>query len=261
MKEIFPQTAARVEEWKARPEVLGVILVGSRSRGHSDEMSDDDLEVVLTGEAHARLGPEECSDLLIEGEGPTRKIIYDAEYISLPYLQGKVSSPIDLDHWPYERAPVLFDRDGSVTEAVRAVGRMDPDFRHKRLLHSTIDAWVPPYRAGKSRKRGHEAATRLLIARGVMALTRLIFALEWRWVPLDHWWEAELRTLDDPDRVGPDLVRALNDAEPKALSEALARLEDRLHAEGVPRAPDRNRLFFELIHPERREERAIFGMR
>jgi hypothetical protein len=258
--EIFPQTAARVAEWSAQPEVLGVIQVGSRSRGHGDELSDDDLEVFLTDDGFARLAPTECADVLIEGEAPNRKIIYDAQYTSLTDLRRKAHSHFDLDRWPYERAPILFDRDGSVAEAVKAAGRMDPDFRHKRLLHATIDAWIAPYRASKALKRDQQAAAHVLIARGVKALSRVIFALEWRWVPLDHWLEKELQTLEDPDKVAPQLIRALLETDPEALRSALASLEDRLYAEGVPRPAGRNDLFFELIHPSRVEERAIFGM-
>ena len=47
MQDIFPGTAEKLEEWKSRPEVLGVLLVGSKSRGYNDDLSDDDLEVLL----------------------------------------------------------------------------------------------------------------------------------------------------------------------------------------------------------------------
>jgi predicted nucleotidyltransferase len=256
----FPQTTERVARWAEQPEVLGVLLVGSRSRGHADSLSDDDLEVLLSSEAHARLSPAECIDLLIEGEGETRKLIYDAQYTTLEDLQRKAGSPIDLDRWPYERAKVLFDRDGSVAAAVEAAGRMDPDFRHKRLLHATIDAWIAPRRAAKTLKRGFEGASRLLVARGVRAMCRLLFALERRWVPLDHWLEAELSTLDDPQQVGLLIIQALTMGDPALITEGLDRLEERLAVEGVPRPKDRTNLFFELIHPSRTEERAIHGL-
>jgi predicted nucleotidyltransferase len=256
----FPQTTERVARWAEQPEVLGVLLVGSRSRGHADALSDDDLEVLLSSEAHARLSPAECIDLLIAGEGETRKLIYDAQYTTLEDLQRKATSPIDLDRWPYERAKVLFDRDGSVAAAVEAAGRMDPDFRHMRLLHATIDAWIAPRRAAKTLKRGFEGASRLLVARGARAMCRLLFALDWRWVPLDHWLEAELTTLRDPEQVGPLIIQALTTGDPALITEGLDRLEERLAVEGVPRPKDRANLFFELIHPSHTEERAIHGL-
>src|SRR5690242_12319688 len=172
MQAIFPGTAEKLEDWKSQPEVLGVLLVGSKSRGYNDDLSDDDLEVLLDDEAFSKYAPADCLELKIEGEGPARKLIYDAQITSLTELQSKASSPFDLDHWPYEAAQVLFDRDGRVAQAVAAAGIMHPDFRHKRLLHSSIDSWTAIYRADKTIKRGMEAAGKLLIARSARAMIR-----------------------------------------------------------------------------------------
>jgi predicted nucleotidyltransferase len=259
-RRIFPQTAARLGEWKARPEVAGVVLVGSKSRGYGDRLSDDDLEVILDDEAHARLTPVECVEYLIEGEGEARRIVYDAQYESLGELERKAHSTRDLDHWPYESAPVLFDRDGRVATAVAAAARMDAAFRHARLLHGTIDAGVAARRAARTAGRGMESASRLLLARGAKALARVLFALEWRWVPLDHWLEPELRTLKEGEDAARNLVESLRGGDPLLLGKALDSLEDRLHAEGVPRPTGRVELFIELIHPSRAEERAVHGL-
>lgn len=257
---LFPLTAARLEEWRANPDALGILLVGSKSRGHDDEMSDDDLEVVLTNEAHARLKPEDCSEHVFEGEGEERRLIYDAQYVSLASLKGKAASARDLDHWPYEAARVLFDRDGSVAEAAEAAARMTADFRSTRLTHATIDAGVAAKRAAKALKRGREAAARLLVARGAKALARILFALEWRWVPLDHWLEEELRTLSTNGEAARGLLEALRTCRAEPLASALASLEDRLASEGVPRPDARLRLFLDLLHPSRARERATHGL-
>jgi predicted nucleotidyltransferase len=257
---VFDKTRERVAQWAVNKEVLGVLLVGSRSRDNADALSDDDLEVVLTEEAAARISPADCSDVLIEGEGESRKLIYDAQYLSLEALLEKESSHIDLDHWPYERARILFSRDAELAAVVARLGAMPADFRTKRLIHSTIDAWVPPYRANKCLKRGQTASAHLLVARGARALSRLVFALEWRWVPLDHWLEPELRTLRDEAHVGPLIVEALNSGEPQPLQDALDALEPALQAAGVPGPAQRRDLFMELVHPSRSKERAIHGL-
>jgi hypothetical protein len=257
---IFPATERRLAEWSTDPDVRGVVLVGSRSRGHADDLSDDDLEVLLTEEAFARRTPVECGEYAFDGEGAARHLIYDAQYTTLADLQAKAASPHDLARWPYERAHVLFDRDGQVAQAVAAAGRMDATFRHARLQLATIDAWVAPRRAAKTLRRGAEGAGRLIVARGAKALSRVVFALEWRWVPLDHWLEAELRMLDDPTGAGPQLVAALREGDPAPLESALGGLEERLAAEGVARPAERLALFYELLHPTRAAERAIHGL-
>lgn len=261
MDTIFPATAARLAQWKAQQEVLGVVLVGSKSRGHNDQYSDDDLEVLLSDEAFAALTPTECSEIFIEGEGDQRKLIYDAQLTSLTDIQRKLHSHHDLDHWPYERAQVLFDRDGKVAETVQAVGKMPADFRHLRLQHATIDAWTAAARARKTLHRGFEGAGCLLVARGAKALSRLLFALEWRWVPMDHWLELELPTLEDPTHGGPLLIEALKTHNPDVLDEVLNTLAARLEQEGISSSyQGRHDLFFELIHKNRAEERSIHGL-
>jgi hypothetical protein len=259
--DLFPATTERLEAWKADPDVLGVLLMGSKAQGHQDELSDDDLDVLLNDEAFARLAPGDCHDVLIEGEGNFRRIVYDALLTSLSALQAKASSHLDVDHWPYERAQVLFAReDAPVQGAVTAAAHMFPEFRRLRITHGTIDAWVAAHRAVKTVERRQEAAVALLVARGTKALARVLFALESRWTPLDHWLERELATLEDPERVGPSLVAALREKSSAPLLQALTALEDRLAGEGVPRPASRRALFLELIHPSRAEERAIHAL-
>jgi hypothetical protein len=242
------------------PDVLGVVHVGSASRGHDDELSDDDLEVYLSEEAWQARTPGECIELLIEGEADAARLIYDTQYTAISDLERKLTSPHDLDHWPYERARVLFDRTGRVSEVVAALGRVDADFRSKRLHHATIDTSIAINRAAKTRKRHFEAAEHLLVARGAKALSRLLFALECRWVPLDHWLEPEVYTLQDPTGAGESLLAALRTGSYEALGEGLKRLEERLLAEGVPPRSEWQTLFLELIHPSRAAERAIHGL-
>ncbi len=260
MQDIFPQTAARLAEWREQPDVLGILLVGSKSREHNDALSDDDLEILLTDEAFVSRTPSECAEYTFEGEEDTRKLIYDAQYTTLTDLQHKLTSPLDLDHWPYERAHILFDRDGNVAPIVEALGHMNATFRHTRLLYSTINTSIALNRASKTLKRGYAGAGHLIVARGARALTRLLFALEWRWVPLDHWLEPELQTLDDPTEAGPLLIEALKTGNPEPLRTALNNLEEWLVAEDIPRPADRSKLFSEQVHPTHDAERAIHGL-
>ncbi|MNX75075.1 hypothetical protein D3C86_1065330 [compost metagenome] len=257
---LFPETAARLEAWRASDDVVGVLLVGSKCRGYGDALSDDDLEVLLTDEAHARLSPEATSEVVFSGEGASRKLVYDAYYTAISDLEGKVASPRDLDHWPYEQAQVLFDRDGRVEAAVRAAGRMDLAFRRLRLLHAGIDAYNAVYRAQKCKRRDFEAAVATNVARGAKALSRLLFALEGRWVPMDHWLEPELASLSDSEACVPLLLQALKTHDPDPLLQALTRLQSALEAEGFPAPSERAALFLTLIHPSRADERLIHGL-
>jgi hypothetical protein len=250
----------KLEEWKRDPDVVGVVLVGSKTRGFNDALSDDDLEVLLDERAYAKLAPSECISLGYEGEGETKRLAYDAQLTSLADLVRKRTSPIDLDRWPYEKAVVLHDPSSRVAEAVAAAGRMDPEFRAIRLKHAMLDAAIAARRAEKTLKRGYEGAVRLLLARSARALLRIAFALESRWVPLEHWLERELETLPDPERVGPAALELLASPKPEIAFAALERLQPRLMEAGVPGPEGRLQLFLELIHPSRADERAIHAV-
>ena len=253
MHNIRDQTAARLSALAEQPAVLGMVLIGSCSRGFADELSDDDVEVILTNQAFADLSPGECGEL---DSGSAGVPAYDLRFTSLGELWRRSRSPYDRDHWQYEWAQLLFERDGRVRDAVTQAARMDGAFRRERLLYGAIDAWMATQRAPKTFLRGMEGSGRLVVVRGALALARVLFALEWRWTPPACWIEAELRTLVDPQRVGPTLADALRHGEPARLIEALDRLEERLWAEGVPRAADRRACFLDLVHPSRALERA-----
>jgi hypothetical protein len=256
---LHPRTRERVAEWAADPDVVGVVWVGSKSRGHGDAMSDDDLEVLLTPEAFARLAPADSYEMERDPVAEPPRLVYDAQFSSLAVLQAKVESTRDLDHWPYERSPVLFDRDGSVTLAVRANAVMDPAFRRARIQHGALDTVLAIGRARKTDLRQFPAATAMLVARGAKALSRVIFALENRWVPLDHWLEPELRTLADPAGASQLLVEALTCSSPALLQVALDRLQAQLEHEGFPRT-GLAQFFSEVMHPSRAAERVIHGL-
>lgn len=257
-RQIHPATQARLEAWRADPDVLGVVLVGSRSRGHDDERSDDDLEVILTDDAHARLAPTDCVGFARDEDSPVPRLAYDAQFLPISALEAKQESPLDLDRWPYERAQVLFERGGAVGAAIAAAGAMPAEFREARMRHGAVDAWLAAGRAEKTLARGYEAAGRQVVARGAKALARVLFALEHRWTPLDHWLEAELATLEDAAGAAPLLRLALIETAPAALAEALTRLEPAL---GFPaEVAARRDLFLTLIHPAHAAERRIHGL-
>lgn len=257
---LYARTRERVMAWADDPDVVGVVWVGSRSRGYGDRFSDDDLDVVLTPAAHARIDPADSFVMELEPTADPPRLVYDAYMTSLEALTAKAASTRDVDHWPYEKAVVLFDRDGRVTHAVRAAAAMDEAFRRARIQHGALDTVVAIARARKTDKRGMPAATATLVARGAKALTRALFALEHRWAPLDHWLEPELRSLADPSGAVPALHEAIVHSSHASLGEALTRLQPLLEREGCPTPSGYGAFQSELQHPARAAERALHGL-
>ena len=257
---LYPRTRERLLAWAADPEVEGVVWVGSKSRGHGDQFSDDDLDVLLTPAAFARVDPTDSFVMERDPVAVPPRLTYDAKLTSLAELRAKTGSHADIDHWPYEQAPVLFDRDGEVAKAVQAAAHLPPAFRTARIQHGALDVVLAVARAKKTVMRNLPASTHLLVARGAKALTRVLFALEHRWAPLDHWLEPELASLADPHAAGALLIEALTQGRYEPLQEALTRLQPLLEREGVPEPTGYGRLQMEIMHPARAAERAIHGL-
>jgi hypothetical protein len=134
---------------------------------------------------------------------------------------------------------------------------MDGDFRAARLRHAALDAWIAVRRTEKSGSRDVPHGLRLLAGRGARALSRIVFALERRWVPLDHWFDAEVATLDDAAGVRPFLLEAIATTRVEPVRAALEALAGPLEAEGFPAdRAGRGDLFLRLVHPSNAEERA-----
>lgn len=125
-----------------------------------------------------------------------------------------------------------------------------------------LDTWIACHRSARTRDRGAPIAGRVLVGRAARALTRVVFALEHRWTPLDHWLEAELATLADPAGAVPLLLEGIAGADPAPLRQAIERLGGALDAERIPTdQPGRQALFLELMHPRCAGERATHALR
>jgi hypothetical protein len=247
---LFQATHRLLAHLREQQDVLGVLLVGSKSRGYEDDRSDDDLEVILSPTTPHGASPS--FEQHIEGE----KLLYDVRSLSLTQLQQKVSSPNDSEHWPYTAARVLFDRSNLVQPVVEALSHMDRSFRHDRIVYSTMSTTITIGKACKAIQRNYQAAGCLTVARGAKALARLLFVLEWRWTPTDHWLEKELETLDDPAHAKPLLLQALLSTDPLLLRKAIEQLE-RTFPDEVPNRVERARLYGQIMHPDQQVKRSI----
>jgi hypothetical protein len=138
---------------------------------------------------------------------------------------------------------------------------MDPGFRDLRLRHAALDALIPVRRAAKMRTRGVPLAMRALQQKGLRAILRVVFALEGRWVPLEHWLDRELATLADPHRIVPLVREALESGAVEPLERALELLTEPLDRAGFPAdRPGRLGFFFHAVHPRNSAERARHGL-
>jgi hypothetical protein len=228
------------------------VLLGSKSRGYADLLSDDDVEVFVSDEAYVQQPPHLCVEQIYDQD---QRLQSDIRYTTLALALAKIISPSDADHWPYEHAQIL-SGSNRVRQVVESLGQMDEDFRRKRVCYAATSLTIALGKTGKALQRGYEISAMLSLVRATKACSRVLFALERRWCPPDHWLEKEILTLKDAAQTGPLLLQAIKERCPEPLREALLRLEKTFPDE-IPGRGQRASLYSTIMHPAAWQDRSI----
>jgi predicted nucleotidyltransferase len=240
------------------PHVQGVLLVGSRSRGFHATDADYDLEAIVDDEFHHRLDARNRIALVWDGKPFESRLIGDIYTEGRSAMEAKAHSLLDVDHWPYESAPIWYDRDGEMADLVARLGAFPEAQWVKRLNVHHVDFWYHIGRARKIAERTSRLNYSLVLTRAVHAYIKVIFVLNRRWAPLIHWAEQSLAQTPLPLRPADD-VATLQEVlttlkwEPlQALAESLLPL---LTEAGNTLHEDRLHQFLTVLSPEWSEER------
>ncbi len=177
------------------PNIIGVVLKGSRAMGTADELSDWDVVVVLA-----------------EGEWSHEKSgALDVVTTTLPRLRA--ASSWDLPALAHSR--VLVDKTGEVTAAIEAAGRIS-----REELAELYDNYLNDfYRSLKSWQRGRELGARIEGVRSLWWLGDFLIGLEGRRAPYPSAWAGKLGELE------PLMLEVACGADPRRQQELQAAVE------------------------------------
>ena len=216
-----PVIQALRAEGAADPDVIGILVTGSRGVGAVTTESDYDVIFVVSDETMARY------------ERDKRE----------PQRGGTISPPIDTSDIQWHECPrtlrsyntvgvdvcrVIFDRTGELTALAAELERM-PEEQAREKAAASYDIYLNSmFRSLKCWRRGDELGARLNAAQSVEPLLDALFALERLWRPFasrlylhleklkgQGWQDGELRTL---------LLDLLTSADPRWQQEVACRV-------------------------------------
>lgn len=174
-----PVVAAVLDEARASPDTLGLLLTGSRGSGQADALSDYDFTWVLTDLA---------LQMRVERGDPidTARAI-DDRTVEISYVSPAILRQLaDRPSWrnpDYATAVLLLDRTGELPLLVQAVVSIPPG-RADHDAAGWYDAYLNGYyRSVKASRRGNELGARLQAAESVAHLVKALFALVRRVAP------------------------------------------------------------------------------
>ncbi len=243
---------AWIEGALRRPETLGFLLCGSRVTGWSEPDGDYDGVLYVTEDHHRSLDVLQTEvRLFAEGETPKR-LIGDFSLFSDAALAEQERSPLDIDHWAYVDAVVLFDRGGTLEGWRRRIARFPEEGWRERAVHKFVQIVIAYHYATMNDVRGFAADRQLNLYRAALAGAHLWFTLQRRWAPPLKWWTREVERLG----IRPDTRAVLEGAILNPSIETLTHLRDHLKMElkaaGISEVDDTLKAFFATLLAEHR---------
>jgi hypothetical protein len=222
-----PLSRAWLEARIARPDTLGVLLCGSRATGWAAPNGDYDAMVFLERGAYGAMAPEETLVYLHAPDEVPRRVVGDFSLFSDEHLEIHAASPLDIDHWAYVDAVVLFDRRGDLEARRERIARFPEEGWRERVFQKYMQILVALSYATRSDVAGREAERQLNLQRGALAAVHLWFALQRRWSPPLKWWIYEMERLE----IRPDTRAVLEGAALGPTIEMLTHVRDHMKSE------------------------------
>jgi predicted nucleotidyltransferase len=173
-------------ESQENPDIVGLILLGSRGKGFENEYSDYDLSMIVRDDALRTIQKQydaltfENVDLnIISFDGFKRYANWD-------------SDPEWWDRYDYAHTKILVDKTGELPDVIKGKGYIPHD-----KLRSFIERWIDGYinsafRSIKCIRNKNKFGAHVEAANSVFDLLTLVFALEGRHRPFLGYTEKEL---------------------------------------------------------------------
>jgi hypothetical protein len=171
---------ALIAEAAADPDVLGLVLTGSRAIGAVVPESDYDVIFVVTDEALARYAETHTTPprgTTITPPIPKADIWHDSPgNLQLARVESWMLTA-------YAESRVLYDRTGETTRVIDALRQMSAEQAQREVANWYDDYLNGLYRSLKAWRRGNEFGARMEAAGAAESLLRLLFGLEREWQP------------------------------------------------------------------------------
>ncbi|HEY4182361.1 MAG TPA: hypothetical protein VGM90_36260 [Kofleriaceae bacterium] len=192
-----------------RPGMLGAFLTGGAARPFGDALSDLDIICVYEDEAYAAVEKDKRVVAHYEGEGASRRKIYDFLQLSKSRIEEQLESKLDHLRWGFQHGIVLHDPTGWLTRAVHAAAQLPDDIREARVRAHCYEYLWAEYRAERASKRPHVAfMAGALRSTGLIGLCKALLCAAGIWPSKLQWLTHELAILGAPAELVSELEHA-----------------------------------------------------
>lgn len=191
----------------AQPNVTGLLLAGSLAHGFATPGSDVDVMIVVSNtEHHERL--QNGATCFFSREFCTYADGYvDGKYTSLSYLARVAQQGSEPARFAFQDAQVLFSRDPSLDDRVKAIARYPTEEKDSRLwrFQAQFEAWQ--WYCGQALEKHNLTLLRMAVSKLVLFGGRIVLAYNETLYPFHKWF---LRVLANVPQQPTGLIAQIN---------------------------------------------------
>lgn len=174
-----------VDEAKNDPNVLGLILVGSRGKEFENEYSDYDAIIILKDEA---------SEEIIEKYKNKKSVDMDLKIYSISDFKNYATwdSAMAWDRYTFAHVKILINKTEELEKIINDKGCIPKD-KQKQFIEWWLDGYMNgAFRSIKALRNKNELGARLEATNSMLDLLTLVFAVNGRHRPFLGYTEKEL---------------------------------------------------------------------
>jgi len=182
-----------LHEAREDPQIVGLVLTGSRGKGFGNELSDFDVLLVVRPEALEAYRSRFNDNELWPGFDWWVTSLEELEPVAATWGDPLAWEIFCNDRYSFADVAVLIDKTGQVQEVVKAKGVI-PEERRLPVVVTALDAYINSlYRSLKCLRNDNDLGARLEAADAIGHALTVIFALEGRHRPYYGYLARELQ--------------------------------------------------------------------
>lgn len=182
----------QLEKYYSEDNVFGVILVGSSSHYYKDSNSDYDIEIIVNNEYYKQIKNKK---LIIRDHETKLEVLF----LSYFNFESKINSGLDINHWPYVKGRILYDKNGSISDAIKKISRMGNDLSH-RIKLTYFEFIMLNSKIRRILDTGEELNLRLTSSQLAIVASKMFFLIQKQWPPIIYWTAQNFQYLVDEEQ-------------------------------------------------------------
>ena len=230
------------------PYVLGVQINGSQATGFNLAESDWDGFLYVTDEYYDSVDQKHILLWEFDESKEPKQLVFDFLLICDKWLQQKLESPNDIEHFAFVEGITIYDKTGKLREWSEKIARYPIEEQELRLKTKYMNMLESLGYASIDHRRGFTTNANLNNYRAIVSAVHIWFTLKKTWTPPLKWFTHHAKQMGMDERTLALFEQAINQPCLENTVNLFKHLEELIINDGYDFPKDKHNTFLELIH-------------